>query len=961
MYRNFRAGIKNETKLSHSSSTGAEEKPEPKADPEVEERVTKVWNAVAKLCRGSLTHSQTVHRAENAPSKFGGWQTVRIFVSSTFIDFFSEREVLVKKVFPELREWCQERRVRLVECDLRWGVPKDATSTQALLTCLEEIDRCYQDNQRPFFLNMLGERSVEGWGGRGGGGGLLALLTCLEEIDRCYHDNQRPFFLNMLGGKVCRGLGEGEGGGGRGGWLLALLTCLEEIDHCYHDNQRPFFLNMLGERYGWIPWQEEIPQEVRDRYHWVDDSSMTFMELLHGALRISNPNAAFFMRDPGFNSQLPDSHVGRFQGENALAKEHMKVLKGYLKHHFPRQVFPYTAQFGGVSDTTGRDLVNLTGLDRFAEQVKEFFQTAIEREYPQDNNTKDLSPEDNERELQWLFIKDKADSLTGRDAELQQLLNYSHGEPDDGLEKTGRAEDWEVKEGDCRLCLVTAHSGWGKTALLAGLVSQAKKEGQEVMYHFVGSTANSRSHAALLRRLLLALTLDPAGCGQADSETDTAALRTELSKLLSAWRETERQILIVIDGVNELDNSGSVHHLSWLPPALPPGVRCVVSANETHLPTTARLFEHPAFNLSLQPLDSTDLCQLAARFFLQYGKKLESGQLGQLVDSTKVDNPLWMVLMCEELRVFGDFRMMDRKLQALPDTMEGFLATVISRLVTEDETGYVKKTLYLTASSTTGLPTEHILQLLGDVESKTGCPPLYWAQARRILKPYSRTLQSAADTTEYFTFVHEAMWKAVRQCMDSAQENRQVWHKQLADFYQYACDDKVLRINHLPRQLQMAGCNARLVEFVRRDQHASYLPGFQRSQLLRDQRCRNPSDTVLGTKELVLCQGCGIRTGGFNRGVHFPNRDVCYLCSSLVFRMSGRNLTPARICSFHAMRSRMGPNIHSCCVCGFTVVVDNQKKTGSTSLIGPLPALLCQHCGFGINGKVCCMFKDHLL
>lgn len=32
------------------------------------------------------------------------WREVRVFVSSTFTDFFAEREVLVKHVFPRLRQ-----------------------------------------------------------------------------------------------------------------------------------------------------------------------------------------------------------------------------------------------------------------------------------------------------------------------------------------------------------------------------------------------------------------------------------------------------------------------------------------------------------------------------------------------------------------------------------------------------------------------------------------------------------------------------------------------------------------------------------------------------------------------------------------------------------------------------------------------------------------------------------------
>ena len=34
------------------------------------------------------------------------------------------------------------------------GVPKDTTSEETLRMCLGEIDRCYQDNVMPFFLNL---------------------------------------------------------------------------------------------------------------------------------------------------------------------------------------------------------------------------------------------------------------------------------------------------------------------------------------------------------------------------------------------------------------------------------------------------------------------------------------------------------------------------------------------------------------------------------------------------------------------------------------------------------------------------------------------------------------------------------------------------------------------------------------------------------------------------------------
>src|SRR5262245_57550048 len=82
-----------------------------------------------------------------------GWQTVRVFISSTFRDMQAERDHLVRFVFPRLRETLALRRVHLVDVDLRWGVTADQS---ALELCLDEIDRC-----RPRFVCMLGGRY--GW------------------------------------------------------------------------------------------------------------------------------------------------------------------------------------------------------------------------------------------------------------------------------------------------------------------------------------------------------------------------------------------------------------------------------------------------------------------------------------------------------------------------------------------------------------------------------------------------------------------------------------------------------------------------------------------------------------------------------------------------------------------------------------------------------------------------------
>ena len=83
-----------------------------------------------------------------------GWESVCVFISSTFNDMHAERDYLVKRVFPQLQDWCESRKLRLVDIDLRWGVTEaDAANARAAQICLERVDSC-----RPFFVCLLGQR-----------------------------------------------------------------------------------------------------------------------------------------------------------------------------------------------------------------------------------------------------------------------------------------------------------------------------------------------------------------------------------------------------------------------------------------------------------------------------------------------------------------------------------------------------------------------------------------------------------------------------------------------------------------------------------------------------------------------------------------------------------------------------------------------------------------------------------
>jgi WD40 repeat protein len=81
------------------------------------------------------------------------WKTVRVFISSTFHDIQSERDHLIRFIFPKLREHLLTYHIHLVDVDLRWGVTSEEN---VLEVCREIVDECH-----PRFLCILGGRY--GW------------------------------------------------------------------------------------------------------------------------------------------------------------------------------------------------------------------------------------------------------------------------------------------------------------------------------------------------------------------------------------------------------------------------------------------------------------------------------------------------------------------------------------------------------------------------------------------------------------------------------------------------------------------------------------------------------------------------------------------------------------------------------------------------------------------------------
>jgi tetratricopeptide (TPR) repeat protein len=74
--------------------------------------------------------------------------SIRLFVSSTFVDMVREREVLLSRVFPSICATLEQRDASFFVVDLRWGVD----GSTPLPVCLDQIAQCN------YFLGVIGQR-----------------------------------------------------------------------------------------------------------------------------------------------------------------------------------------------------------------------------------------------------------------------------------------------------------------------------------------------------------------------------------------------------------------------------------------------------------------------------------------------------------------------------------------------------------------------------------------------------------------------------------------------------------------------------------------------------------------------------------------------------------------------------------------------------------------------------------
>ena len=546
-----------------------------------------------------------------------------------------------------------------------------------------------------------------------------------------------------------------------------LPICLAEIQRC-----RPYFIGLLGERYGWVP--EEIDPDLEEREKWLKEHherSVTELEILHGVLRDPKmaDHAFFYFRDSDYLNHLPDgAKSADFISESPESADKLKQLKDSIRaayaarkvHNPPRENYLTPEALG---ELVLQDLTNV-----------------IDRLYPI-GETPD--PIDQEAMRHEAYAQSRRLAFIGREDLLSRV-------------------DEQISSGQQYLAL-TGESGCGKSALLAEWVARWREDHADdlIIQHYIGSTPESADWQGLVRRILGELK-------RAFDIPDDIPLQPDaLRGALYDWTAKaagSRQVVLVLDALNQLTDDNVARQLGWLPVVFSANFRVLVSALPGDSLEALRLRGWPELPVPL--FDEADIAPATLAYFKIYSKTPSDELLAKLVDTPAARNPLYLRAVADELRQFGSHEgllvMADAYLAApdLPSLYNRILARWHDDFGRDPEhPDVVRRSLCFIACSRFGLTEAELLDLLGKQNERGE----YASLPRHFWTPFYLAAESAlAHRAGLLTFGHDFLRAAVQSRWLTDAEAVRSFRRQLADYFGETADPTDRKLDELPTLLR---------------------------------------------------------------------------------------------------------------------------------------------------------------
>jgi hypothetical protein len=519
-----------------------------------------------------------------------------------------------------------------------------------------------------------------------------------------------------------------------------LPICLAEIDRA-----RPYFIGLLGERYGWVPEKHMYDQSLLVEQPWLEEhrggKSVTELEILHGVL--NNPKmtgrAFFYFRDPQWCQKQGPGYRCESPAD--------KIMLETLKERIRQSRFPIVE--------------NYRNPEVLAELVKEDLWRLIDKIYPANSIPDALSCERHRH--------------AAYGATRQRIYV--------GGEKYFKVLDSTMRDRKFKPVIITGQSGAGKSALLANWAARwSKRHPQDaVITHYLGSGVDSAEPVKFVTRLMQEIARLTGKVFK--REIDPAKQLEQLPEWLasgSAWALRERRtMLLVLDG---LDKVSERQDLGWFPSFWPPGLKLVISCQDGAVLQTAK-GRLEWSELKVNPLTKNEQVRFMESYLGRYRKSLTPRQTKILQSHPMSTNPLFLLTVLEEMRVFGVHEELDQRLNTLlappPSKVKGESPTVddvfehvIARIEEDLGKKSVKAAFEAIWASRGGLYQDELLAI-------AKLTPVQWAEIQNTLD------EALYNSSGKINFGHDYLRKAVQDRYDLTGKRKLKLHRRLSEYFKY--------------------------------------------------------------------------------------------------------------------------------------------------------------------------------
>ncbi len=574
--------------------------------------------------------------------------------------------------------------------------------------------------------------------------------------------------------------------------LRIFQVCLGEIER-----SKPYFLCILGQAYGTEASPDAIENLTKEFEIELPDAahSITGIEIQFALALAARHQLAplFLFRDPA--AETPDD-------------PRMAAQKLDLSRRFPNEVHRYSSQ--ELNDPVKAWQPRVTQL------LIDWIEPMLPVPQPQ-------AAEDFVAEYQAAFEilrHEVASVFVGREAMLDSLRNSLLG----------------AAQGPHRVQALRAASGLGKTSLAVRLIDRLNDAGVTILHHFTGLRADGSSVDAMLRRFCDEL-CDLLGHDRPKAEVwKVAEPRNVFARLLES-AAAERTIIVIVDTLEELENSPAGRLLTWWPRHLDGRAALYFTGREITAAANAWQLSRDDVH-DLAGLMPDEARQLVVQLCQRRRRQLQQSVLASIMikpsgrEGLACENPLWLTLLVEELNLLEaqDFartlqftggggdrieRLLRETVENAPGNVLELIGYILARVERSLGRAAVARFTELLALSRSGLRPTDLTALWPQHpsdQSPAGLPisPLELSQLRHRL----RGQVGVGGGFGAWRILHAPLRQAAQERYLPDNTVRQELHSRLADHFLTLPRFDPFRVNETAYHLAASGRHVDLARFA---------------------------------------------------------------------------------------------------------------------------------------------------